>query len=196
MIKVGVISLILAITLIGCVLSDEILLRQERGARRQNRKLGCKYNKNPKVTACDPVTKTFNKTFTLKKGSEVCETTMVVTKPCNTGACRYRNNGPWSECDPATNMRTKTKILKKGGSTCEPTMTKTKPCKDETAKKRKNKQKKPCKYEKSDWNECDMTTNMRKRVLTLKNGDPNVCEAKKTVLKKCKKGKTGGMANQ
>ncbi|CAH0684240.1 unnamed protein product [Chilo suppressalis] len=49
------------------------------------------------------------------------------------------------------------------------------------------KNKAACRYVRSAWSECDSKTNIKSRVLTLKNGDPSSCERTKTIQKKCKK---------
>ncbi|KAL1456129.1 hypothetical protein WDU94_000879 [Cyamophila willieti] len=46
-----------------------------------------------------------------------------------------------------------------------------------------------CKYDKSNWSECDPNTHMKNRTLTLKKGNPATCEATKSISRKCKKGK-------
>ena len=43
-----------------------------------------------------------------------------------------------------------------------------------------------CKYDKSQWGPCDAATNTVTRMLTLKSGDPSVCNATKTDVRKCK----------
>lgn len=44
-----------------------------------------------------------------------------------------------------------------------------------------------CRYEKSQWTECNQETNIRSRVLTLKKGDEG-CVPTRTIQRKCKKG--------
>lgn len=44
-----------------------------------------------------------------------------------------------------------------------------------------------CRYTKAAWTECDATSNLRSRTLTLKRGDKDTCEATKTESRKCKK---------
>lgn len=44
-----------------------------------------------------------------------------------------------------------------------------------------------CRYVKGDWSTCDVKTNTRSRVLSLKKGDPKTCEQTKTIEKRCKK---------
>lgn len=44
-----------------------------------------------------------------------------------------------------------------------------------------------CRYTKGDWSDCDTTSNVRTRTLTLKRGDSAECEATKTENRKCKK---------
>lgn len=46
-----------------------------------------------------------------------------------------------------------------------------------------------CHYVKGNWSECDATTNIRSRILTLKDGDNKECVPTRTIQKKCKKGK-------
>ncbi|XP_044732119.1 uncharacterized protein LOC123294994 isoform X2 [Chrysoperla carnea] len=53
---------------------------------------------------------------------------------------------------------------------------------------RGTKNREACKYTKGAWSECDLSTNMRSRTLTLKKGDPQLCDKSKTIQKKCKKG--------
>lgn len=45
-----------------------------------------------------------------------------------------------------------------------------------------------CRYEKSQWTECNPETNVRTRTLSLKKGDEG-CIPTRTIQKKCKKGK-------
>lgn len=45
-----------------------------------------------------------------------------------------------------------------------------------------------CRYEKSQWTECNAETNVRTRTLSLKKGDEG-CIPTRTIQKKCKKGK-------
>lgn len=45
-----------------------------------------------------------------------------------------------------------------------------------------------CRYEKSQWTECNPETNVRTRTLSLKKGDEG-CIQTRTIQKKCKKGK-------
>ncbi|XP_044732123.1 uncharacterized protein LOC123294994 isoform X6 [Chrysoperla carnea] len=52
---------------------------------------------------------------------------------------------------------------------------------------RGTKNREACKYTKGAWSECDLSTNMRSRTLTLKKGDPQLCDKSKTIQKKCKK---------
>jgi hypothetical protein len=56
-----------------------------------------------------------------------------------------------------------------------------------------------CKYKKvGKWSDCDLTTGVRSREVTLKKGDPEICPLKKTATKSCvkktnkKKGKGKG----
>ncbi|XP_076311423.1 uncharacterized protein LOC143225594 [Tachypleus tridentatus] len=44
-----------------------------------------------------------------------------------------------------------------------------------------------CKYRKSSWENCDTSTNTQRRTLTLKRGDPTLCEQTKIVTRNCKK---------
>lgn len=44
-----------------------------------------------------------------------------------------------------------------------------------------------CKYDKSNWSECDPNTHMKNRTLALKKGNPATCETTKTISRKCKK---------
>ncbi|KAL5292150.1 hypothetical protein ACFFRR_011144 [Megaselia abdita] len=44
-----------------------------------------------------------------------------------------------------------------------------------------------CHYVKGNWSECDATTNIRSRILTLKDGDNKECVPTRTIQKKCKK---------
>ena len=43
-----------------------------------------------------------------------------------------------------------------------------------------------CQYDKSQWGPCDAATNTVTRTLTLKSGDPQMCNATKTDMQKCK----------
>ncbi|CAL1292065.1 unnamed protein product [Larinioides sclopetarius] len=91
------------------------------------------------------------------------------------GECRYKK-GPWSECD-SSNMQKKTLTLKKGDNSCEQTKVISRKCK------------KVCKYNKQGaWSECDSATGRKSKVLVLKSGSPQTCEANKKITKPCHKG--------
>jgi len=109
------------------------------------------------------------------------------------GKCKYsKRGGERGECDSATNTRTIVLSLKKGGSECAPNKTITKPCRHGRRSRSPGGKGKRggrgCRYTRGDWSECDPTTNMMSRTMTLKIADPN-CEATKTVQRRCKKEK-------
>ena len=43
-----------------------------------------------------------------------------------------------------------------------------------------------CKYDKRQWGPCNAATNTVTRTLTLKDGDPSVCNKTRTDVRKCK----------
>ena len=44
-----------------------------------------------------------------------------------------------------------------------------------------------CKYNKGEWLPCNEATNEKTRQLTLKKGDPNICNATMTIVKPCRR---------
>ena len=44
-----------------------------------------------------------------------------------------------------------------------------------------------CKYHKGEWLPCNEATNEKTRQLTLKKGDPNICNATMTIVKPCRR---------
>ena len=44
-----------------------------------------------------------------------------------------------------------------------------------------------CKYDKGEWLPCNEATNEKTRQLTLKKGDPNICNATMTIVKPCRR---------
>lgn len=144
-----------------------------------------------------------------KKGTRTGETCALkeksfrCRKPCSAQdgvlagqGCKYnKRGGQRGDCDPSTNTRTITLTLKKGGPECEATKTVTKPCRQDRTGRSTSRggrgargQGNPCRYQRGEWSECD-ASNMMSRTLTLKKGDPETCEATKTVTKRCKKEK-------
>lgn len=135
---------------------------------------------------------------------EVKERNFRCRKPCEAGEeeganrkqgrCKYSKRGAVkATCDPTTKTRSITLTLKKGGPECEATKTITRPCRQDRPGRspggRGRGKGKGCKYQKGEWSDCDETTNMMSRTLTLKKGDPTTCEATKTMSRKCKKEK-------
>ena len=85
--------------------------------------------------------------------------------PVGNLGCQY-DKGQWGACDESTNEMKRTLTLKEVKDGCDATMEQTRPC-----KRKQNKQKKKCKYDKSDWGDCDTATNMVSRTLTLQKGE-------------------------
>jgi len=57
---------------------------------------------------------------------------------------------------------------------------------DQKSEQKVQKKNSTCRYDKSQWSECDQQSNMRSRTLTLKKGDDG-CVPTRTIQKKCKK---------
>ncbi|XP_015920374.1 pleiotrophin [Parasteatoda tepidariorum] len=148
---------------------DEVIFRVTRGVHSHDNE--CRYKKSS-WSECDS-SNLQRKTLNLKRGDSTCEQTKVVTRHCKK-TCKYEK-GEWSECE--TNSKVRTDTLKpKSDSSCQPTRTLTKKCK------------KACKYNKqAAWSECDFATGKKSKVLNLKNGSPQVCEAQKKITRSCQK---------
>ncbi|XP_052810032.1 uncharacterized protein LOC128238294 isoform X1 [Mya arenaria] len=158
-----------------------------RPSHKQQR--GCKY-KRGQWSECDGTTNIKTMVKTLKRGDPAsCPPTQTKEKICKRkhaglkDNCKYRKAGRWSTCDMKTGLISREMVLKKGdANVCLPSKTVTKSC----SKKRGNRGKSGCKYDKSVWSPCDAATNKVTRTLTLVSGDPTLCNATKTQTKRCK----------
>ncbi|KAH3736208.1 hypothetical protein DPMN_042771, partial [Dreissena polymorpha] len=155
--------------------------------KHQGLKSNCKYIKASKWGKCDPKTGLKSREMVLKKGR--CQPRINETRPCgnkkkkkeeNQNGCKY-DKSAWRPCEAASNTVSRTLTLIEGDpSVCNATKVQTKKCKDRHLRPHL------CKYRRTSWGECDVTTNMRQMVKTLKRGDPAKCEPTQTIEKKCK----------
>ncbi|XP_025097760.1 uncharacterized protein LOC112566047 [Pomacea canaliculata] len=156
-------------------------------ARRRNKavrpKKTCKYFKGS-WSDCDASTNTRTRELTLKKGdASVCLPKKTITKKCKK-PCKY-DKGPWSECSESSSQRERQLTLKKGDpNVCNATLTLVKPCRQHVAFTAARTSE--CRYKPSDWGECDNRTHTMVRILTLKMGDPDLCQLTKQLVRRCK----------
>lgn len=104
--------------------------------------------------------------------------------------CKYFKKGEISECDPVTKTKSVTLHLKKGID-CEPTQVFHQPCTQESDDE--DSITLSCKYEKkAEWTECGPGVLSRKKVMSLKVGQPSNCPPTRTKTVPCRSHKGRG----
>lgn len=180
--------------------------RRDRAVKeRAHGKARCEYSRESAWSECGPGMVSRQRVLRRLPGSpDHCPETRTITKPCRNGrkkmrklkkngkikGCKYGRKSEWSECGPGVLTRQRTRRLKPGNpGHCPDTLTITKPCRNNGhhnmhRMKRKGRGK-GCKYIKGPWQPCNKITNLKKRELTLKKGDPSVCSAVRSIEKPC-----------
>ncbi|XP_041351382.1 uncharacterized protein LOC121370308 [Gigantopelta aegis] len=157
--------------------------------RRSSKGKTCIYQRGP-WSECDQSTNTMNRTLTLKHGDQSkCQSMKAIQKTCKQRtksadgkACKYQR-APWSQCNPVSNTMTRTLTLKSGDETkCQTIKQISRTCKRRAALTAA----KECKYTFGPWSKCITSTNTKSRMLSLKKGDPEVCEQTKELKRKCR----------
>jgi len=186
----------LLVCLVLCIVleltySEEALSREERGARRTNRrrpnagaktgKNACKYEKPGKDAwgNCINGKRTVNVTLVRARRGQTCEPFKILEKNCRAENCRYQKKGiNWSDCVSGQKTKVLTLI---SGANCNQTKTITKSCRQRAQRVTRDK---GCKYERATWSDC--INGKRTRTKTLKPGGPSTCQPQLVTEKNCK----------
>lgn len=113
--------------------------------------------------------------------------------PFRANSCEYAK-GNWSDCDPETQTVTRELTLTNEEPDCEEFINQTISCQRyerflawKERKQEKNERRQQlerCNYEKSEWSECDLSTNTTSKVFTLIEGDQD-CEETHNITISC-----------
>ncbi|BFZ25256.1 hypothetical protein BsWGS_28295 [Bradybaena similaris] len=148
----------------------------------QRSRKGCVYNKQP-WSDCNVDTKTRQREMILVRGEpSLCLPKKIVTKVCKK-VCRF-TKGKWGPCDTVTNLEQRSSILRKGDPAQCLTSVESRPCRGQAQELVAAKSNK-CRYNLNEWSTCDLRSNTMTQWMTLKSGDPNVCQRSKKLTRKC-----------
>ncbi|CAG5131541.1 unnamed protein product, partial [Candidula unifasciata] len=144
---------------------------------------GCVYNKQP-WSDCSMDTRTRQREMILVRGDpSLCLPKKTVTKVCKK-VCHYVK-GEWGPCDVVTNLEQRSLTPRKGDPAQCQSSVESRPCQRRTEELVAAKSNK-CRYNLSEWSTCDLRSNTMTQWMTLKSGDPNVCQRSKKLTKKCR----------